>query len=152
MRALGVALRILFVCAAILLSACSSSARKSNLNVFTVAVAGNQVFVGESITFGTNGTFRMKSINGDPTSCKGKFVYDRFPKGKAKFSCTNGETGNLRITAEGNLSGTGQGTSSLGPVQIIFGYSLSVVNSKVRFPDNTQLKVVGNRYVLATGR
>ena len=143
-------MRILFVCVAILLSACSSSARKSNLNVFTVAVVGNQVFVGESITFGTNGTFRMRSINGDPTSCKGKFVYNRLPKGKAKFSCSNGETGNLRILAEGNLSGTGKGTSSLGPVQIIFGYSLPVVNSRVRFPDNMQLKIVENRYVLVT--
>jgi hypothetical protein len=147
---LGVVLRILFICAAILLSACSTSVRKSNLNVFTVAVAGNQVLVGESITFGTNGTFSMKSINGEPISCKGKFVYDQLPKGRAKFSCSNGETGNLRIRAEGDLSGTGQGTSSLGPVQIIFGYSLPAVNSKLRFPDSKQLKVVENQYVLDT--
>ena len=112
------------------LSACATE-QSSELGIFTVAVVGREVFVGRSRTYGTSGNFRMQSLAEDPIQCRGQFRYLAPPQGRASFSCSNGESGSLKIRAEGNYIGSGEGTSSMGPVRLLFGYSLWKVNHRI---------------------
>ena len=140
-------MRLLLLSLVLITSSCVSTPRV-NLNVFTVAVAGQQVLVGESISFGGRGSFELQSINGDPTTCTGRYTYRRLPKSKAKFNCTNGNKGTVKLVAGEGMSGTGKGMSASGQVQIAFGFSLPELNRQITFPSNTELVIVNNRYSL----
>jgi len=51
--------------------------------------------------------------------------------GSAIFACSSGEHGTLRLSADGPYVGTGTGSSSFGPVRVLFGYSLAEVNRRI---------------------
>ena len=121
--------RILFVILFSVLVSCASEPVKRNDKILVVAVAGERILVGVAKTFGTSGKFEMKSITNPPIDCTGSFNYINLPKGKAVFRCSNDERGLVRIELDGNLTGTGKGTSSFGPVQLAYGYSLEKMNT-----------------------
>lgn len=127
---------------------CSSAGPRPHLGILTVAVAGDVVLVGHSISHGTSGTFHLTSLERSPNECKGRFEYGLAPRGRAKFKCSTGERGRVQIHSEGNVIGSGQGNSSFGPIQLVFGYSLKQVNRKLRFPGGQQLIEIGGTYLL----
>jgi hypothetical protein len=119
------------VATAFALTACAS--QQSGVGgVFTVAVAGQEIFVGRSDA--RSGTFLVQSLGESPIGCKGQFRYLMPPTGRAEFDCSNGEHGTLTIHAQGNNIGSGEGTSSMGPVRLLFGYSLKEVNRQLMPP------------------
>jgi len=120
--------RLLFV---IGLAACSSREQLQPPGVFTVAVAGDQVFVGQSHASGHSGVFEVGSLSGPRIQCRGHFNYSEPPNGSAIFACSSGEHGTLRLSADGPYVGTGTGSSSFGPVRVLFGYSLAEVNRRI---------------------
>lgn len=132
----------------VLIFGCVSQTTTRTAGFLTVAAAGDIVFIGRARTFGTDGTFRMRSLDPEPIECTGRFRYSSPPSGRARFSCSNEEKGTLRIESEGGLRGTGSGTSSFGPVQIIFGYSIREVNRRLKFPDGKILSIVGQGILL----
>jgi hypothetical protein len=116
----------------LLVCGCQSDGnRRADFGVFTVAVAGDVVLVGKSRTYGTSGTFELTSLAENPIECRGKFRYNALPSGRATFTCSNGETGSIRLTAEGVYVGHGVGKSSFGPVKVLFGYNLWDVNRRL---------------------
>ncbi len=128
--------------ACLLSTGCASEVTTTRkAGILTIAVAGDVVFIGRARTFGTDGTFRMSSLESDPIECTGRFRYLGLPNGTARFSCSNNDKGTVRIQSEGYLIGTGSGTSSLGPVQIAFGYSVREVNNRLKLPDGKVLRV-----------
>lgn len=94
------------------------------------------MLIGAAQTFGTSGIFEMKSLHTPAIDCSGNFNYTNLPNGKAVFNCTNNEKGFARIKLDGNLTGTGRGTSSFGKVQLAYGYSLNKMNMILKFPEN----------------
>lgn len=56
-----------------------------------------------------------------------------------RFTCTNGESGVVRIEAGSGLSGEGSGESSLGAVHIVYGYPLDEINARMQFPEGKVL-------------
>lgn len=132
----------------LLAAACSSTEPGRSLGVLTVAVAGAHVLVGRSISYGQDGTFELTSMNDPALQCSGRFRYRMPPDGRARFRCSNGETGTLKIRAEGVLIGSGRGESSLGPVELVFGYRLPVVNARLPLPAGSRLTVEDDRIVL----
>ena len=73
----------------------------------------------------------MFSLTENSIQCSGTFRYNSDASGTARYSCSDGETGKLRIEAEGPMVGSGKGTSTKGPVELVFGYSLERVNRKL---------------------
>ena len=129
--ALGGTVTRALVAIAFALTACASP-RSGVSGVFTVAVAGQEVLVGRSDA--RSGTFVMQSLSESPIECKGEFRYLMPPTGRAVFDCSNGEHGTLTIHAQSNNMGVGEGTSSMGPVKVLFGYSLKEVNRQLMPP------------------
>jgi hypothetical protein len=119
------------VAIAFALTACASP-QSGVGGVFTVAVAGQEVLVGRSDA--RSGTFVVQSLSESPIECKGEFRYLMPPTGRAAFDCSNGEHGTLTIHTQGNNIGFGEGASSVGPVRILFGYSLKEVNRQLMPP------------------
>jgi hypothetical protein len=117
------------------------ASQHTNVGVLTVAVVGERVFIGTSNTTGISGIFRLTTIHKPVIDCTGRFRYTAFPRGRAYFQCSNNEEGSVRIEADGNLTGKGKGDSSLGPVQIAYGYSIDKMNDYLTFPDDERLVV-----------
>jgi len=113
---------------------CASQERITNVGVLTVATVGEYVLVGFSKSLGTTGSFRVQSVHGGSLVCDGKFRYPRPPDGTARFSCSDGRSGSIRIKADGNLSGEGEGGSSMGPIHVVYGYSIEETNRRLDFP------------------
>jgi hypothetical protein len=121
------------------LTGCATDERLSATRVLTVATAGDVVLVGFSSSLGTRGSFELASVHGQPMTCRGRFSYRSPPRGIAAFECSNGESGEARIEAGPGLSGEGAGDSSMGPVRIVYGYSLNEINDRMAFPGGRRL-------------
>ncbi|MGE0623248.1 MAG: hypothetical protein AB7O54_11565 [Pseudomonadales bacterium] len=107
--------------------------------MLTIAVAGDTVLIGRARTYGTEGTFTLMSLDEEALECRGRFRYDALPSGRARFRCSSGESGSVRIESEGHLIGRGRGTSSLGPIQLVFGYTIEEANRRLRLPAGKML-------------
>lgn len=141
------------------LTGCSSStsgapsAGSASFTILTVAVAGERVFIGGSKSFGREGSFSLVSMTGPRIDCSGTFRYHHPPRGRAVFTCSNGESGMVRLQSEGNLIGSGEGSSTFGPVAILFGHSLDEVNSRLPLPPGARLaEVDGNVRLIRDSR
>jgi hypothetical protein len=129
------------------LCGCTAKEPSSAPGIFTVAVAGEQILVGRSRTYGSSGTFELRTLSEPAMECHGRFRYSAPPTGTASFDCSNGERGTLRIRAEGNYVGSGEGASSFGRVRALFGYSLWEVNNRL-MPAGKKLVTSGDRLEL----
>lgn len=123
----------------VLVTGCASNTPGYRPGILTVAVSGNDVYVGRSQTDGSAGTFKLVSLDDKHVECNGHFRYNLPPNGTARFHCSNGDSGRLRIRAEGYLVGSGRGQSTRGPIEIVFGYSLKQANSRLKLPPGTEL-------------
>ncbi|HEX7070658.1 MAG TPA: hypothetical protein VF190_07620 [Rhodothermales bacterium] len=121
------------------LTGCAKDGYLPGTRVLTVATSGDVVLVGFSQSFGATGNFELTSIHGQPMACRGTFRYAAPPRGGARFNCTNGETGSVRIEAGRGWSGEGFGQSTRGPVRILYGYSLEEINARMTFPEGKVL-------------
>jgi hypothetical protein len=139
---------------------CATSEQSSQLGVFTVAVAGEQVFVGRSRPNGADSTFEVESLADPRIVCHGRVRYSSSPtsiailppKGRGTFDCSNGEHGMLKIRVEGRNVGSGEGDSSFGPVKVLFGYSLLEVNNRLMLPGRKLVLDDGKIGVLETAQ
>ncbi len=113
---------------------CASEQPGRRAGVLTIAVSGDIVLIGRGRTFGSEGTFKLMSLEENPIECSGRFRYDFPPRGRARFSCSDGESGSIRINADGNLTGWGTGQSSRGRIQLVYGYSLREANRRLELP------------------
>ena len=55
---------------------CASNVNGTKAGILTVVVAGEKVFVGRARTFGTDGTFLIRSLEAEPIECTGRFRYN----------------------------------------------------------------------------
>ena len=133
-----------------LLPACATQHEPARPGVLTIAVAGETILVGQSNPLGTRGTFRLVSITDIPMQCSGQFNYHNMPHGRARFSCANGDKGAVKLLLDGTINGTGKGDSSLGPVQLVFGYSIDQANERLQLPNNLVLVAEDGRVVVQT--
>ena len=131
-----------------LTAGCTAPSSHRSLGVLTVAVAGDHVLLGRSVTYGRDGSFELSSMMDESLRCSGRFRYLNPVDGRARFRCSNGETGTIRIRAEGAFIGSGTGDSSLGPVELLFGYAMRRVNARLPLPSGTRLAVVDGIVVL----
>ena len=113
---------------------CASTESPERRGVLTVATVGEYVLVGFSKSLGTAGSFTVQSVHGGSFSCDGTFRYPRPPDGTARFHCSDGRSGSIRIKADGVLSGGGEGKSSMGPIHVVYGYSIEETNRRIDFP------------------
>ena len=109
--------------------------------ILTVATIRDHVLIGYSRTLGTTGSFVVQSVSGGSISCEGKFRYPRPPDGTAYFDCSHGQSGSVRIRANGNLIGEGVGDSTMGEIHVVYGYSVSEMNDMLTLPKGTKLVI-----------
>lgn len=129
----------LAVSSVLAVAGCAAEGHLPGTRVLTVATAGDVVLVGFATPKGKTGSFELTSVHGQPMTCRGRFRYTVLPRGTARFSCANGESGVARIEAGKGLSGEGSGDSSLGIVHIVYGHPLDEVNARMRFPEGRVL-------------
>jgi len=55
----------------------------------------------------------------------------------------------MRIEADGQLSGSGVGTTDLGRMHFVYGYNIGRVNSLLSFPGNGKLEIEDGQVVLS---
>jgi hypothetical protein len=135
-------MRIPWICLPVLLTVgCASEQTRREAGILTIAVAGDTVLIGRSRSFGVDGTFHLRSLETSPLDRKGRFKYHNPPYGRARFNCSNQEAGTIRIQAEGNLQGSGFGDSTLGPVQVVFGYTVAQANRRLELPEGKTLTI-----------
>lgn len=132
-------MRVIAVFLMLVATGCANEAGPKPGGVLTVATVRDMVLIGYSRMLGTSGSFEMRSVYGAPLSCEGRFRYPRPPDGKAYFECSDGQRGSIRIKADGVLSGEGKGTSEMGSVHVVYGYSIDRMNEKLDLPSGTQL-------------
>lgn len=118
---------------------CANEMGSVNGGVLTVATVRDMVLIGHSRTLGSTGSFEIRSVYGVPMSCEGKFRYPRPPDGTAFFKCSDGQHGSVRIKADGVFTGEGKGTSEMGSIHVVYGYSVEQMNNKLNLPSGTQL-------------
>lgn len=99
-----------------LVSACDSSVK------MTGSTPDGEAFTGTATATGawdTSGPVQLISNRG--LTCVGSFVFEGImgPAGEMKFTCNNGETGQVRMY--GVLSGTGEGTIGQRPITLRWG-------------------------------
>ena len=119
---------------------CAMPSRAPASEVFVAVVAGERTLVGVARPRGYGGDFELKTLYEPAIDCVGNFRYDENGKGRANFKCTNNESGMIKLQSRGGLSGDGYGTSTLGPIKALFGYSLSQINRKMEFPGGRALQ------------
>ena len=133
---------------ALFLGACASQDTVNRIGVLVVATTKNTVYVGRAHTLGRRGTFTLESLDDEHVSCSGTFRYHFDNRGRARYRCSDNQSGQLRIMAEGFIVGAGTGESSEGPVELVFGYPLKQVNKKLSFPGNQKLVWSGQDILL----
>lgn len=139
----------LLLLATLCMLSCSSSIASRERGFPIYAVAGDRVLVGTATTTGRQGKFEVRSIDRPVLLCKGDFLYQFRSEPVAKVRCLTGETGKVTFENDRPTQGKGTGTSSLGPVQMVFGYSLAKANRVLTFPGNSILIPSDNGYRLA---
>ena len=145
--------RVLFLCLALItVASCASHESHNRMGVLVVAATESTVFVGRAHTLGTRGTFTMTSLDDSDIHCSGTFRYHFSDRGRANYTCSDEQTGQLQIKASGYLSGTGEGNSDLGPVQLVFGYPLKQVNRMLSLPGGSELVWSGQDILLVEQR
>lgn len=116
--------------------------------VFTVAVVGEAVYIGQSFPIKRRGKFHLKGYLKSDGECSGTFKYREYPRGRAKFECTNGLSGSIKILAKGSLSGKGSALVDGKQVDFVYGYDLDKTNEFLDFPDDQKLSVEDDVVVL----
>ena len=125
------------------LTGCATQETGRQAEVPIFATAGNYVFAGCSRSWSTSGAFQFRSLTGyPPIECSGQYV-DRAAL-LAEFTCSNGVTGSIHINPETKLTGSGSGESLLGPIELVFGYSVNSVNRRLKLPPGK--KLIRNQY------
>ncbi len=122
----------------IVLVGCTTQQTGRMAEVPIFATAGKYVFAGGSRSWNTSGAFKFRSLTGyPPINCWGHYT-DR-NNGLTEFTCSNGITGSIRIKPDTKLTGSGTGESLLGPVNMVFGYSVASVNRRLSLPPGKKL-------------
>ncbi len=122
-----------------LLCGCVADPLQPTGGVLTVATVRDLVLIGTSTTLGDTGSFELQSVYGPALHCAGRFRYQPFPAGIAFFDCSDGQSGRIRIRAEGYLTGEGSGDSDMGSVHVVYGYSVEEMNELLDLPPGTRL-------------
>jgi len=118
---------------------CATQSETRRGDILTVATVGEYVLIGYSFSLGTTGSFSLESVYGGPLSCEGRFRYPRPPDGAAYFECSDRHPGPIRIKVDGILTGKGSGDSPMGPIHVVYGYSIAVMNEILTLPKGTLL-------------
>lgn len=134
-------MRILPVIFIFLVTGCVNEPGPMAGGVLTIATVGDLVLIGYSKTRGTTGSFAIQSVYGGPLNCEGTFRYPSLPNGIAFFNCSDGQTGSIRIKADGVLAGEGRGSSEVGEIHVVYGYSISEMNERLVLPAGTRLVI-----------
>lgn len=116
--------------------------------ILTVAVIGEIVLVGRAYPAGTAGTFSLQALE-HSLKCSGSYRYRTFPSGRARYSCSDGTSGAMRIEADSQLSGGGVAKTNLGQMHLVYGYNIGRVNSLLRFPGDGKLKLEDGQVLLS---
>ena len=124
---------------AVLLVGCAYEQSPEAGGVLTVATVRDHVLIGYARTRGTTGSFELQSVHGGTLTCEGRFRYPRPPDGTAYFNCSDGQSGSVRIRAEGNLTGEGIGNSQMGRIHVAYGYSIHKMNDLLTLPPGSTL-------------
>ncbi len=127
---------------------CSSNTPRQPPGILTVAVVGEIVLVGRAYPAGTAGTFSLQALE-QAMECSGSYRYLTFPNGRARYSCSDGTSGSMRIVADSQLSGGGVATTDLGRMHLVYGYGIGRVNSLLSFPGNGKLELKEGQVVLS---
>ena len=112
----------------ILMGCANSNHPQQPPGILTVAVMGEIVLVGRAYPAGTAGTFSLQALE-HRLNCSGNYRYEAFPSGRARYSCSDGTSGAMRIEADSQLSGR--------------------VNSLLRFPGDGKLRIEDGQVLLS---
>ena len=123
---------------------------KTRSGVFTVAVVEDAVYVGRAMPLGARGKFELQGLRKSDGECSGSYQYHRFPLGRARFDCTNGLFGSVKITADESLTGRGRGFLDGKRIDLVYGYSLATTNRLLKFPGDRELKIHEDHIVLVS--
>ena len=140
--------KLLIASFTLLLAQLSMAAEIPRKGIFTVAVFGGRVYIGEAFPSGTFGLFHLVGYSADDGECRGSYRYHSFPRGRAKFSCNNGISGKISIRGDEALTGKGSGIIEGQKLSLVYGYSLSKTNRLLDFPGGRKLTVEGDALVL----
>lgn len=122
--------------------------KKPKPHVFTVAVLGDAVYIGQAFPIKRRGKFHLTGYLKSDGECSGTFKYREYPRGRAKFECTNGLSGSIKLLAKGPLSGKGSALVDGRQVDFVYGYDLDKTNQLLDFPGGRQLAVENDVVVL----
>ena len=138
----------LTIVAFFLLSSVAGADERQRTGIFTVAVVDDAVYVGHATPLGDSGNFELHGLVETDGECSGYYRYHAFPSGRARFKCTNGLAGSVRIKADGTLAGSGRGSLDGKQIRLVFGYSLHRTNRLLKFPGDRELRLDDKKIVL----
>ena len=137
---------IALICLVLIAGCTNSGERRKQLGTLVLAVAGEEVFAGRAVIYAADGTFRLQSLITRDLSCRGRFT---FRARRAKFTCSDGSEGKIRLYLNEGVFGEGFGTSSFGAMSLVYGHRIDQANAALPLPEGLRLVVVDGEIRLA---